>query len=41
MRDELIKVKMFNPMTRVDFSREERLAKYDRLADKFLTTFKQ
>ena len=32
---------MFNPLTRVDLSREERLAKYDRLTDKFLTIFKQ
>lgn len=27
-------------MTRVDISREERLAKYDKLIDEFLTVFK-
>lgn len=32
---------MFNPMTRVDLSREERLAKYDRLTEELLTVFKQ
>lgn len=28
-------------MTRVDLSREERLAKYDRLIEEFLNVFKQ
>lgn len=32
---------MFNPMTRVDLSRQERLAKYDRLTEEFLNLFKQ
>jgi hypothetical protein len=32
---------MFNPMTRVDLAREERLAKYDRLTESFLNLFKQ
>lgn len=40
-RDELIKVKNFNPMTRVDLSREERMAKYDRLTEEMLNVFKQ
>ena len=39
-RDELIKVKNFNPLTRVDLSREERMAKYDRLTEELLNTFK-
>lgn len=39
-RDELIKVKTFNPLTRVDLSREERMAKYDRLTEELLNTFK-
>ena len=32
---------MFNPLTRVDLSREERHAKYDRLTEEFLNVFKQ
>ena len=32
---------MFNPMTRVDLSREERMAKYDRLTEELLNVFKQ
>ena len=34
-------MKTFNPMTRVDLSREERLAKYDLLVDEFLGVFRQ
>ena len=32
---------MFNPLTRVDLSREERMAKYDRLTEELLNVFKQ
>ncbi len=32
---------MFNPMTKNDPAREERLAKYDRLIEEFLNVFKQ
>lgn len=40
-KDELIKIKTFTAMTRVDITREERLAKYDKLIDEFLSIFKQ
>lgn len=39
-RDELIKIKSFNPISKVDITREERLAKYDKLIDEFLNIFK-
>lgn len=37
----MIKIKTFNPMGRVDLSREERLAKYDRLIQEFLLVFNE
>lgn len=40
-KEELIKIKSFNPMTKNDPTREERLAKYDRLIEEFLNIFKQ
>jgi katanin p80 WD40 repeat-containing subunit B1 len=39
-REELIRVKMFSPLTRVDLAREERVAKYDRLTEELLRVFK-
>jgi hypothetical protein len=33
LRDELIKIKMFSSAARVDLTREERMAKYDRLTE--------
>jgi hypothetical protein len=30
-RDDLIRIKSFKPMARVDLNQEERLAKYDKL----------
>lgn len=40
-KEELIKIKTFNPLTKNDPAREERLAKYDRLIEEFLNIFKQ
>ena len=37
----MIKIKTFSPINRVDLSREERLAKYDKMIEAFMNVFRE
>ena len=39
-REELIRIKNFKPMAKVDLKLEERLAKYDKMIEEFMNVFR-